>query len=90
MKAKSVYKIPKGKLIKIDLDYDPTDRAGILCILEEANANHELLTGLLYINTKKDSLYDIYNLPDQPLNRMRGEQLRPPKETIDEINALMF
>ena len=53
-------------LRKLDIDYDPTDRAGILCMLEEANRKHELLTGLIYINTDKPSLFDIYNLPTNP------------------------
>jgi 2-oxoglutarate ferredoxin oxidoreductase subunit beta len=77
-------------LRKLDIDYDPTDRAGILCMLEEANRQHELLTGLIYINTDKPSLFDIYNLPDTPLNRLTEEGLRPPRETLDEINAMMF
>ncbi|MCJ7702981.1 MAG: 2-oxoacid:ferredoxin oxidoreductase subunit beta, partial [Anaerolineales bacterium] len=67
-----------------------TDRAGILCMLEEANRKHELLTGLVYINTDKPSLLDLYNLPDEPLNRLPEDRLRPRPETIDEINAMMF
>jgi len=77
-------------LRKLDIDYNPTDRAGILCMLEEANRKHELLTGLIYITTEKPSLFDIYNLPDEPLNRLSEDRLRPPRETIDEINAMMF
>jgi 2-oxoglutarate ferredoxin oxidoreductase subunit beta len=77
-------------LRKLEIDYDPTDRAGILCMLEEANRQHELITGLIYINTKKKSLFDIYNLPDEPLNRFTQERLRPSRDTLAEINAMMF
>jgi len=77
-------------LRKLEMDYDPTDRAGILCMLEEANRKHELITGLIYINTEKKSLFDIYNLPDEPLNRMTEERLRPSRESLKNINALMF
>ncbi len=77
-------------LRKVDIDYDPTNRAGILCLLEEANEKHELLTGLIYINTEKPSLFDLYNLTDTPLNRLPVESLRPPRDSLDEINALMF
>jgi len=78
-------------LRKLDVDYNPTDRAGILCMLEEANRNHELVTGLVYIDTERPSLFDIYNLPENdPLNRFSEERIRPPRETIDEINAMMF
>jgi len=77
-------------LRKLELDYDPTDRAGILSMLEEANKKHELVTGLIYINTEKKSLFDLYNLPDEPLNRLPVERLRPPRESLNNINALMF
>jgi 2-oxoglutarate ferredoxin oxidoreductase subunit beta len=77
-------------LRKLEHDYDPTDRAGILCMLEEANRKHELLTGLIYINTEKPSLFDIKNLPEEPLNRLTETRLRPSRESIEEINAMMF
>jgi 2-oxoglutarate ferredoxin oxidoreductase subunit beta len=77
-------------LRKLEQDYDPTDRAGILCMLEEANAKHELITGLIYINTDKPSLFDLKNLPDEPLNRFTEDRLRPSRDTIDEVNAMMF
>jgi 2-oxoglutarate ferredoxin oxidoreductase subunit beta len=77
-------------LKKVEIDYDPTDRGGILCMLEEANRRHELLTGLIYINTDQKSLFDIYDLPEEPLNRFTEARLRPPRETMAEINAMMF
>jgi len=77
-------------LKKLDTDYDPTDRWQALRILEEAQRNNWLVTGLLYINPDIPSLVDIYNLPDQPLNRMQQAQLRPEKKLIDEVNAMMF
>jgi 2-oxoglutarate ferredoxin oxidoreductase subunit beta len=76
-------------LRKLDVDYDPTDRAGILSILEEANRKNELLTGLIYINTEKPSLFELYNLPAEPLNRLTEDRLRPPRQSIHEINAMM-
>jgi 2-oxoglutarate ferredoxin oxidoreductase subunit beta len=77
-------------LRKLDIDYNPTDRAGILCMLEEANRKHELLTGLIYINTEKRSLIDTYNLPEEPLNRLNQDRLRPMRETLKSINEMMF
>jgi len=77
-------------LRKLENDYDPTDRAGILCMLEEANRLGELITGLVYIDPSHKSLFDLYNLVDEPLNRLTEERLRPPKETIAELNAMMF
>lgn len=77
-------------LRKLESDYDPTDRSRILCMLEDANRRQELVTGLIYIDTEQRSLFDFYNLPDEPLNRMSADRIRPPRETMDEVNAMMF
>ncbi len=77
-------------LRKLESDYDPTDRSAILCMLEEANRQQELITGLIYIDTEQKSLFDLYNLPDEPLNRLPADRIRPRRETIDKVNAMMF
>jgi len=90
--AKEVTMHDGSKIIlkKLEKDYDPTNRAEALRILEEANAKQWLLTGLIYINTDQPSLIDIYNLPETPLNRLREDRLRPSHETIQKVNNLMF
>jgi 2-oxoglutarate ferredoxin oxidoreductase subunit beta len=77
-------------LRKLGIDHDPTNRSGILCMLEEANRKQELLTGLIYIDTERPSMFDLYNLPEEPLNRLTEERLRPGRETIAAVNAMMF
>jgi 2-oxoglutarate ferredoxin oxidoreductase subunit beta len=77
-------------LKKLEKDYDPTNRSNALAILEEANAKNWLLTGLIYIDTDAPSLLDIYNLTEKPLNRLEEYQIRPPRESIEKINAMMF
>ncbi|MEW6718009.1 MAG: 2-oxoacid:ferredoxin oxidoreductase subunit beta [Chloroflexota bacterium] len=78
-------------LKKMEEDYDPTNRGEALRLLEKANANQWLLTGLLYIDTQNKSLYDLYDVvEDVPLNRLGEERLRPPQETIHVVNAWMF
>jgi 2-oxoglutarate ferredoxin oxidoreductase subunit beta len=77
-------------LKKLDTDYDPTDRWQALRILEEAQRNNWLITGLLYINPDIPSLVDTQNLPETPLNRMEPHQLRPGPEKMVEVNAMMF
>jgi len=59
-------------------------------MLEEANDRNELITGLIYINPKQKSLFDLYDLPDTPLNRLPNEKLRPDPKSLEEINKLMF
>jgi len=80
----------KVLLKKVERDYDPTDRAEALRMLEEANAKQWLMTGLIYINPNQPSLMDIYNLTGTPLNRLPVERLRPARETINTVNQMMF
>jgi len=77
-------------LKKLEKDYDPTDRAHAFQTLEEAEQKDWLLTGLIYIDTTKPTLTDVYNLVDTPLNRLGESDLRPARETIDRVNAMMF
>lgn len=77
-------------LKKLDRDYDPTDRANAMKILEEANRKQWLITGLIYIDTDPINLIEQYNIPDEALNRLTEERLRPSKDTIDNINSMMF
>ncbi|HXF85133.1 MAG TPA: 2-oxoacid:ferredoxin oxidoreductase subunit beta [Anaerolineales bacterium] len=77
-------------LKNLEKDYDPTNRLEAMRILLEAQQNNWLVTGLIYIETGKPTLTDLYNLVDTPLNRLTEEDLRPPREMIEKVNALMF
>ena len=77
-------------LKKLAQDYEPTNRARALAMLEKANDNNELITGLIYINPKQKALFDLYNLPETALNRLPADKLRPPLESLDEINQMMY
>ena len=77
-------------LKKLEKDYDPTNRAKAFQMLEKAQLNNWLVTGLLFIDESKPTLTEIYNLVDTPLNRLADPDLRPARETMDKINAMMF
>jgi 2-oxoglutarate/2-oxoacid ferredoxin oxidoreductase subunit beta len=77
-------------LKKLEQEYDPTDRWQALRAMEDAQRNNQLITGLLYVETDKPTLSEIYNLVDTPLNRLTESDLRPAPESIDKVNALMF
>lgn len=82
-----------GSLIilkKLDKDYDPTNRFEALRVLEEADQNNSLLTGLLFVEPGAKTLFDRYNLPATPLNRLTPEQIRPTRESLQEVNKMMF
>jgi 2-oxoglutarate ferredoxin oxidoreductase subunit beta len=77
-------------LKNLEKGYDPTSRMEALRVMDEAQRNSWLITGLLYVDTSKPSLTEIYDLVDTPLNRLEEADLRPAPEMIDKINALMF
>src|SRR5512146_1254483 len=49
-------------LKKLEKDYDPTNRAGAIQMMEEAQSNNWLVTGLMYIDTSKPALTEMFNL----------------------------
>jgi 2-oxoglutarate/2-oxoacid ferredoxin oxidoreductase subunit beta len=77
-------------LKNLEKGYDPTNRIEAMRVMEEAQRNNWLVTGLLYLNTSKPTLTSIYNLVDTPLNRLTEAELRPERAMIDKVNALMF
>lgn len=76
-------------LKKLDRDYDPTNIFEALRVLYEAEQNNWLLTGILYVNPNAPTIFDMYNLPDTPLNRLPAEKLRPSRESLDKIMQQM-
>ncbi|HUH99030.1 MAG TPA: 2-oxoacid:ferredoxin oxidoreductase subunit beta [Anaerolineales bacterium] len=77
-------------LKNLEKGYDPTNRFEALRVMEEAQRNNWLITGLLYVDTSKPSLIETYNLTDAPLNRLTEADLRPARQMMDKVNALMF
>ena len=74
-------------LKKIDRDYDPTNKAEALSALDKAHREGVLLTGLLYIDEKKQDLNTTLNLVDTPLWALKEADTRPSKETLQQILA---
>jgi len=77
-------------LKNLEKSYDPTNRFEALRVMEEAQRNNWLVTGLLYVDTSKPSLTETYNLVDTPLNRLTETDLRPAPDMMEKVNALMF
>jgi 2-oxoglutarate ferredoxin oxidoreductase subunit beta len=75
-------------LKKLEKDYDPTDRWQAFRILELAQKNNWLVTGLIYVDPDQPSMFDAYDLPDIPLNRLGEDKLRPAREWLDKINDM--
>ena len=77
-------------LKKLEEDYNPTSKFEALHKLEEAQQNNWLITGLIYLDTSKPALNEKYKLVETPLNRLTEKELRPGRETIQQINDMMF
>ena len=73
------------RIRKLDRDYDPTNRLAALKTLEEAETKHEVLTGVLYVNTEKPTFVDLLNMTDEPLATLPESQTRPPKSVLDTV-----
>jgi len=70
----------------LDKDYDPYNKIEALRTLEEASQKNWLVTGLIYISPDEPSMFDMYNLPETPLNRMTEKQIRPDRDSLRKIN----
>lgn len=77
-------------LKKIRGEHDISDRVAAVDLLDEADEKGILMTGLFYINTEEKNLVEIKNLPDEPLNRLPQERLRPSREALEKVNQSLF
>jgi 2-oxoglutarate ferredoxin oxidoreductase subunit beta len=73
------------RLRKLEENYDATDRIGAITRLNQAHERHEVLTGVLYVNTKTPSFVDLLNLPDEPLATLPESAVRPGREVLDQV-----
>ena len=75
------------RLRKLERGYDPTDRRAAQELVLEAGEKNLFLTGLLYLDTSKRTFLDSLELCDEPLALLSEDQLRPPREVLDEVVA---
>jgi 2-oxoglutarate ferredoxin oxidoreductase subunit beta len=78
------------RLKKLALDYDPTDRLNAVNTIQKANLEKQFLTGLLYIDEKKQNFPDLMHLVDEPLAELKEDKVRPPKTALDQIMASLM
>jgi 2-oxoglutarate ferredoxin oxidoreductase subunit beta len=75
------------RLRKLEHDYDATNKRAALDLMGASHENGEVLTGVLYVNTKAPSFTDLLNVVDQPLGQLPESVVRPPKKVLDAIMA---
>ena len=72
-------------LKKIDEEYDPTDRAAAIQLLERARENQVLATGLIYVNPDQPSLQNAEQMIERPLSGLTESELRPSEDSLQEV-----
>ncbi|MEZ4897487.1 MAG: 2-oxoacid:ferredoxin oxidoreductase subunit beta [Saprospiraceae bacterium] len=74
------------RLDKLAGDHDPSDHLNALRRHHEAVANGEILTGLLYMNKESETLHQLFNTVEVPLNSLRETELMPGTAALEKIN----
>jgi 2-oxoglutarate/2-oxoacid ferredoxin oxidoreductase subunit beta len=74
----------KLRLRKLEEDYDPTNKIRAITRLNEAKEKGEMLTGVLYVNTKAPTFIDMLNMTDQPLATIPASATRPGPEVLEQ------
>ncbi len=75
------------RLRKLEEGYDPSDRAKAVGRLMDAVTGGEVLTGVLYVDTKAPSFIEAMSVVDEPLATLPEERTRPPRAALEEIVA---
>jgi len=75
------------RLRKLLEDYDPTDKANAVRTLMEAQEKDEVLTGVFYIDTQKETFIDQLNVVDEPLATLAEPLTRPPRQALESLMA---
>lgn len=74
------------ELHKLAQDWDPTNRLSAVNALHKAKMKHEILTGLLYMETETTDLHKLINTSDVPLNKLKEDVLCPGAGKLKGIN----
>src|SRR5579863_4471089 len=74
-------------LKKLSTDYDPSNRGEALRALTDSHDTGEVVTGLFYVDTKRQDFLGMLNLVDEPLATLPQSRVRPPKQVLDEVMA---
>ncbi|MEZ4917485.1 MAG: 2-oxoacid:ferredoxin oxidoreductase subunit beta [Saprospiraceae bacterium] len=74
-------------LNKLANDWDPSSRISAITALHRAEAENEILTGLLYIDPERPNFHQLIQTCNQPLNALPQQDVCPGSGPLDQINA---
>jgi 2-oxoglutarate ferredoxin oxidoreductase subunit beta len=73
------------RLKKLEKGHDPRNRMEALRVLQEAERDRLLLTGLIYYEEPRPTLPETLNLTATPLAQLQGDTLRPSRQALDDV-----
>ena len=73
------------KLKKLEKGHDPRNRMEAIRVLQEAERDRLLTTGLIYYEEPRPTLPESLNLTPTPLAQLQGDSLRPSKQALDDV-----
>ena len=73
------------KLNKLSPEWDPQDKLSIMTAFHKSHERHEILTGLLYIDSESVELNELINTTNVPLNTLTEKELCPGSEILEQI-----
>jgi 2-oxoglutarate ferredoxin oxidoreductase subunit beta len=76
------------RLRKVDQDYDPTDRGSAFNYLMNAQDRGEVVTGLLYIDSRGADMHARSGTAAKPLGRMTHEELCPGSDALKALQKI--
>ncbi len=74
------------QLHKLTSGWDPGNRGSAYARLNEARAKGEILTGIIYIESKSRDLHQMLNTVSTPLNALNEQDVCPGVEELEKIN----
>lgn len=75
------------KLLKLDKDYDPTNKIGALSLLSEMGDSEVVVTGLLYKGEGKKSFQEAENMSDKNLSELSIKEIKPGTQALLDFNS---
>jgi 2-oxoglutarate ferredoxin oxidoreductase subunit beta len=73
------------RLKKLEMGHDPRNRAEAYRVLQDAERDQLLLTGLIYYEEPRMTLSETLNLTPTPLAQMNGDSLRPSQQALADL-----
>ena len=71
------------RLRKLEKEYDPHDKTDAIKRIMESTKADEVLTGVLYLDTKAPNFIDMLNMTEEPLATLPESVTRPSREALE-------